>query len=77
MAEDAVKLREQFQQRRDITPAFRAGQPRDDFLIFEQDFCGNRERDPAIKQRAKNRVKRLLPAKDLKKDAGIETDGNA
>ena len=72
-----MKLREQFQQRRDSAPAFRAGKPRDDFLVFEQNFRGNREREAAIQQGAKNRMERLPPAKNLKKDAGVETNGQA
>ena len=61
VADVSVKLREQFQQRRDSAPAFRAGKPRDDFLVFEQNFRGNRERETAIQQGAKNRMERLPP----------------
>ena len=37
-ADVPVELFERFQQCRDITPAFRAGKLRGDFLVFEQDF---------------------------------------
>ena len=73
----SVQLREQIQQGRDFPPAFRAGEPRGDFLVFEQNLGGNGEGDAAIQQRAENRIKRLAAAKDLQQDAGVQTDGHA
>jgi hypothetical protein len=70
----AVKLREQFEKCRDIAPPLRPRKPLGDFLIFEQDFGGNGKAQPAIEQRAKNRVKRLSPSEDLEKNTRIQAN---
>lgn len=41
-------------------------------LVFEQDFRGESERQPPIKESAQNGIKRLPSAKDLEEDTGVK-----
>lgn len=55
----------------------RAREPGDNLLIFKQDFSGDGKRDTPIQQGPKYWVKWLAAAKDLQKDASVQTDGHA
>ena len=68
---------EQFQQGNDLAPALRARKFCRDLLVFEQDFVGDRQRHPAIQQRAEDLMIGLLPPEDLEKDVGAEADRHA
>jgi len=73
----AVQPVEQFQQGDNLPLAFRAGQFCRDFLVFEQNFVGHRQCQPAIQQGAEDRVTGLFPPEDLEKDVGVEADRHA
>ena len=77
LADIPVKLRDQFKQRGDVAPAFRAGQFAGDFLIFEQDFGGDGQRQLSREQCAENFIERLFPSEDLQQDARVQADRHA
>lgn len=77
LANVTMKLSESFQQCHNIPPAFCAGKFDCNFFVFEKDFRGNSECQTAIEQSAENRLERLIPAKNLQKDVGVEADRHA
>ena len=77
LADVVVEPGQQLQQRHHLPPAFSTGELDGHLFVFEQDFRGESERQPAIQQSAQNGIKRLPPAKDLEEDAGVEADRHA
>ncbi len=72
LADVVVEPAQQLQQRHHLSPAFSTGKLHGHLLVFEQDFRGESERQPAIQQSAQNGIKRLPPAKNLEEDTGVE-----
>ena len=72
-----VKLGEQFKQGGDIAPTVRAGKPRRNLFVFEENLGGNREDEATVQQGAEDGIERLLASEYLDQDAGIHANRHA
>jgi hypothetical protein len=73
-ADIVMNLAEQCEQCHHIPPSSSTGKLNGDLLVFKEYFGGQGKREAAIKQSAQYWIERLLAAKHLQEDAGIQTN---